>query len=249
MLKQKFYHSTVRKTIVAFGNLFNNIVIDRKDDQGDVIQSVRVPLSYSPQQPFLAKILQQPVAEDAKFQIVLPRMSFEMVSVTYDPTRKVAPTQQNRASNQSGVTQDMQYAPAPYNLGMLLYIYAKNQEDGLQVVEQILPYFNPDFNLTVKAIPELNLKHDLPILLDSVSYDDQYEGDFTTRRMITWTMSFTVKTNFFGPVSQQGYIKSATTNTFTGPDMLTTSARYNVQTDSDPGSVPPVNYIETFEEF
>lgn len=249
MLNQKFYHSTIRKTVIAFGNLFNNIVIDRRDDQGDVIQSVRVPLSYSPQQPFLAKIQQQPISEEAKFQSVLPRMSFEMYSITYDPHRKVSPTQQNRVTNNSGTTQDTQYAPTPYNIGFMLYIYAKNQEDGLQIIEQILPYFNPDFNLTVKAIPQLDLKHDIPIILDSVSYDDQYEGDVAARRMITWTLAFIAKTNFYGPVSQQGYIKTAITNTFLKPDMGTSIKYYAVQTDTDPGDDPPVNYIETFEEF
>lgn len=249
MLQQKFYHSTIRKAVVAFGNLFNNITIDRKNSNNEVVQSIRVPLSYAPQQPFLAKINQQPVAEDSKVQVTLPRMSFEMIAVTYDPNRKIAPTQQNRIANNTNTTLTQQYAPAPYNVGMMLYIYAKNQDDGLQIVEQILPYFNPDFNLTVNAIPQLNITHDLPILLDSVSVDDQYEGDFTTRRMIVWTLSFTLKLNFYGPLQRQGYIKTAYANTFTDSELQSKVQGYTVTTETQPFNAPPINFVETFEDF
>lgn len=249
MLKDKFYHSTIRKAVIAFGNMFNNIVIDRRGAEGQVLQSIRVPLAYAPQQPFLAKIKQQPVAEDAKMEVTLPRMSFEMVSVTYDPARKIAPLQQNRVTNETSTAMTMQYAPAPYNVGVMLYVYSKNQDDGLQIIEQILPYFNPDFNLTINAIPELNIKNDLPIILESVSVDDQYEGDFASRRMIIWTFSFNLKLNFFGPTQNQNYIKSATANTFTDAELQTQLEQYNVTTDTNPSDAPPVVYVETFEGF
>lgn len=248
MLQQKFYHSTIRKAVVAFGNLFNNIHIDRKNENNEVIQTIKVPLAYSPQQPFLAKIKQQPVAEDAKFQVTLPRMSFEMIGVQHDPSRKVAPTQQNRINNTSSTTQTAQYAPAPYNISMMLYVYSKNQDDALQIVEQILPYFNPDFNLTVKAIPQLGITHDLPILLDSVSVDDQYEGDFSGSRMIMWTFSFTLKLNFYGPLERQNYIKSVYTNTFSDNNLQNNITTYNVTTANVPGDIN-ITYVESFEDF
>ena len=118
----------------------------------------------------------------------------------------------------------------------------------MKIIEQILPYFNPDYNLTLKAIPQLDIKNDLPILLESVSYDDQYEGDFISRRMIIWTLSFTMKLNFFGPLEKQGYIKSVTTNTFTDPDMQTRLSGYNVIATTSP-NVAPVVFVETFEDF
>lgn len=249
MLQQKFYHSTVRKAVIAFGNLFNNITIDRKNSEGEVVQSIRVPLAYAPQQAFLAKINQQPIAEEAKFQVTLPRMSFEMISISYDPNRKIAPTQQNRIQNNSNNTMTQQYAPAPYNVGMMLYLYSKNQDDALQILEQILPYFNPDFNLSVKAIPQLNIVHDLPILLESVSVDDQYEGDFTTRRMIVYTLSFTLKLNFYGPLQRQNFIKTSIANTFTDPELQTRVQGYTVTTETPPFDAPPINFVETFEDF
>ena len=248
MLQQKFYHSHIRKSIIAFGNLFNNIHIDRKNDAGEVVQTVKVPLAYSPQQPFLAKIRQQPVAEDAKFEVTLPRMSFEMISVQHDPNRKIAPTQTNAVPNNTNTTLTKQYAPAPYNIGMMLYVYSKNQDDALQIVEQILPYFNPDFYLTIKAIPQLNLKHDIPILLDSVSVDDQYEGDFASRRMIVWTFSFTMKLNFYGPLEKQNYIKSVYTNTFSDNNLQNNITTYNVTTANVPGDIN-ITYVESFEDF
>ena len=153
MLDDRFYWGTIRKAIVAFGNMFNNITIQRKDANGNIVQIQRVPLAYSPQQKFLAKIKQQPNVDNTNFQVILPRMGFEMVSLDYDPNRKISPMQQSRTINSSSSASAM-YAPTPYNINVLLYIYAKNQDDGLQIIEQILPYFNPDYNLTIHAIPE-----------------------------------------------------------------------------------------------
>lgn len=233
MLNQKFYHSSIRKAIIAFGNMFNNITIDRKNGDGQVIQSIRVPLAYAPQQPFLAKILQQPVAEDAPVQVVLPRMSFEMVGLNYDPARKLSPVQQNRAVSTDN-KMDTQFVPVPYNVSVMMYVYSKNQDDGLQIIEQILPFFNPEYTLSLKAIPQLNIQNDLPIILDSISFDDQYEGDFTQRRMITWTLSFTLKLNFFGPVNKQGYITNAIATSFTDFNMETYETEYSVTSQSLP---------------
>ena len=130
---------------------------------------------------------------------------------------------------------------------MMLYVYAKNQDDGLQIIEQILPYFNPDYYLTIKAIPQLNLKHDIPIILDSISMDDQYEGDFASRRMIVWTLSFTMKLNFYGPLEKQNFIKSVYTTTFSDELLQNTITSYNVTSNTLPGDTP-VTYSETFTD-
>jgi hypothetical protein len=251
MLDQRFYWGTIRKAIVAFGNMFNNITIERKDAAGNVVQLQRVPLAYSPQQKFLAKIKQQPNVDNTNFQVILPRMGFEMVSLDYDPNRKISPMQQSRTIN-SSTTASAQYAPTPYNINVLLYIYAKNQDDGLQIIEQILPYFNPDYNLTIHAIPELSINNDLPIILTSIGFVDDYEGDMTTRRAIMWTLSFVMKLNFYGPVSKQGIINRVTTNTFRDAALTSQQSRIIVQGTGDLANTIPdgnVTYLSTFEDF
>ena len=251
MLDQKFYWGTVRKAIVAFGSMFNNITIERKDAQGNVVQLMRVPLSYSPKQKFLTKIRQQPNVDTQSAQVTLPRMGFEMISLDYDPNRKISPIQQSRTIN-SSTSASAQYAPSPYNINVLLYIYAKNQDDGLQIIEQILPYFNPDYNLTIHAIPELSINNDLPIILTSIGFVDDYEGDMTTRRAIMWTLSFVMKLNFYGPVSKQGIINRVTTNTFRDAALLSQQSRIIVQGTGDLANTildGNVTYLSTFEDF
>jgi len=249
MLDQRFYWGTIRKAVVAFGNMFNNITIERKDGNGNTVQLIKVPLSYAPKQKFLARIQQRPDTDTRNVQVVLPRMSFEMVQLEYDPNRKIAPLQQSRSVN-SAVSASTQYAPTPYNVVMYLYVYARNQDDGLQIIEQILPYFNPDFNLTMKAIPELDIKNDLPIILDTIGFEDDYEGDLTTRRSIIWTLSFTLKLNFYGPIKDQNIIRKVIANTYNIGDLNDQIQKVTVQTD--PNSASPTddfNYLEIFEDF
>jgi hypothetical protein len=174
-----------------------------------------------------------------------------MISLDYDPNRKISPLQQNRAIN-SSTSANAQYAPSPYNINLLLYIYAKNQDDGLQIIEQILPYFNPDYNLTLKAIPELDIKNDLPIILNSIGFDDDYEGDMTTRRAIIWTLSFVVKLNFYGPINRQGIISKVVTNTFNDKELTIQQQKITVDgTGNTANSIllGNVNYIDSFEDF
>lgn len=250
MLQQKFYWGTTRKAIIAFGNLFNNILIDRRNETGDVIQTIKVPLAYAPRQKFIARIQQEPNDPEQDFQVILPRMGFEMTGIVYDPNRRVSIVQQNRSINSTSTTQNSQYAPTPYNLEVNLYIYSKNQDDGLQIVEQILPYFNPDYNLTLNAMPALSIKNDLPIILNNVSFEDEYEGDFRNRRMIIWTLTFTMKLNFFGPVNKQGVIKRAIATTYSDPALTAQQSKYNVTVT--PTSATPnddFDFVETFEGF
>jgi hypothetical protein len=249
MLDQRFYWGTIRKAIVAFGSMFNNITIQRTDADGNVVQLQKVPLSYSPKQKFLTKIRQQPNVDTQNVQVLLPRMGFEMVSLDYDPNRKISPIQQSRTIN-SSTAANAQYAPTPYNINMILYVYAKNQDDGLQVIEQILPYFNPDYNLTIKAVPQLNIKNDLPIILNSLGFEDDYEGDLTTRRSIIWTLSFVMKLNFYGPVSKQGIIKKTTSNIFNDAELTSQQQIITVQPDPVTANVTDsFGYIENFEDF
>ncbi len=250
MLSQKFYWGTIRKAIIAFGNMFNNIHIDRRDDNGNIVQTLKIPLAYAPRQKFIARIQARPVAEEQNFQVILPRMGFEMIGIDYDPSRKISLVQQNRNLSSSTSTLNTQYAPTPYNLIVNLYIYAKNQDDGLQIVEQILPYFNPDFNLTINSIPALNIKNDLPILLNSLSYDDQYEGDFSQRRAIIWTLSFIIKLNFFGPINKQGMIKKTIVSTYNDKELSNKTTQHTAAVDPLT-ALPDDDYdiIETFEEF
>ena len=173
----QFYHEHIRKAIVAFGMVFNNIRIARDDTAGNIAQVMRVPLAYSTKQKFLSRIALIPDAESrGEVAIVLPRMGFEIQQLTYDPARKVSPIQRNKAV---GVGDDANtvrssFVSTPYNMSVSLYVFAKNQEDGLQIVEQILPFFNPDFNVTVNEMPSLNIKRDIKITLDGIDYDDNY---------------------------------------------------------------------------
>jgi len=250
MLNEYFYWGTIRKAIIGFGNTFNNITIDRLDAGSNKVQTIKVPLAYAPKQKFIQRIVQQPVLEDNKLQIVLPRMSFEMVGIQYDPARKISPIQQNRNINSTTTTLNSQYAPTPYNISLNLYVYSKNQDDGLQIIEQILPYFNPDYNLTLKAIPLLDIKNDLPILLQNIEYDDQYDGDFANRRSIIWTLSFIMKLNFYGPVNKTGVIKRVIATTFSNQELTNRQQIYTVE--PDPRTAKPgddIDFLETFEDF
>lgn len=231
--------------------MFNKIHIDRIDSDGTIAKTLRVPLSYAPKQKFLARIAAQPESFEQSFSTFLPRLSFEMIGMQYDPNRKVSILQQNRAVNASSSTSlNAQYAPTPYNINMALYLYSKNQDDGLQVIEQILPYFNPDYNLTLNAIPSMGIKNDLPIILDNITYEDEYEGDFTTRRSIIWTLNFTMKLNFYGPVSSQGIIRTTNVKTYSDEGLTNVQTAYSATVDPT-NAVPgdDISIIDSFEDF
>ena len=196
-----FYHEILRKTIIAFGTLFNTISIKHKDGDDDVGSVIRVPLAYGPTQKFLARLEQQPDLNRST-QITLPRMSFEFIGLTYDPSRKVTTTQTFLAPDSTTKsTEKKAYMPVPYNMNFELSIMTKLNDDALQITEQILPYFQPAYALTVDLVKSIGEKRDIPVILESVTMDDQYEGDFTTRRVLLYTLRFSAKTYLFGPVS------------------------------------------------
>lgn len=202
-----FYHNTIRKTVVAFGTIFNNIHIERRASDNTVAQTLKVPLSYGPKQKFLMRIRQQPNLSSAgKIEVSVPRMGFEITSIQYDAARKLAPTSKMKYVT-SPTTMNSQYNPAPWNMNLSLHVLVKNQDDGLQILEQILPFFNPEYVVTVNDIPSMNMKHHLPIEIRNVSYDDVFEGDFNERTSIVWTLDFVAKINLYGPVYDSGVIK------------------------------------------
>jgi len=207
-----FYHETVRRCVIAFGSVFNDIQVHRKNADGSVAQSLKIPLAYGPKQKFLARLYENPSLTNTH-QITLPRMGFEITGFNYDGQRKVNKLNVKRNLS-TGNNVKRQYTSVPYNFSFSLFIMAKNQEDALQIVEQILPFFTPAFTLTINAVPDMNIKDDFPLILDGLSYEDDYEGDFATRRSIIYTMTFTAKVNFYGPVSEQGVIKTVVADAF-----------------------------------
>ena len=227
MLGDYFYHESLRKIIIAFGTIFNNIHIHRKDSNGNVVQSLKVPLAYSPKEKFIARLDQQPnLVEDRRVAVTLPRMGFEISGLNYDPSRKLnrmGQIKKVRSSSTDGKVMNKQFNPVPYNISFNLYSFTATAEGGLQIIEQILPFFQPDYTVTINTIPEMGIKRDVPIVLNSVSYEDSYDGSYTNRRAVNYTLNFTAKTYLYGPISQQKVIKSTQTDMFTDTD--TTSKR------------------------
>ena len=247
----KFYWGTIRKGITAFGLMFNNIYIDRTDDDGNVVQTMRVPLSYAPTQKFIAKLRASPNSFEQSFQAVLPRMSFEVTNFEYDASRKVSQTQQVRIPDPASANKGVyQYAPTPWNINISLNIYGKNQDDTLQIVEQILPYFNPDYNLNLNSLQDLEIQDDLPISIQGISFADSYEGDLNDARMVIWTINFEMKLNFYGPTDTKGVIKRAKVNTYTNASMTANLMNYAAEVSPfTANSNSDYSVIEFIEEF
>ena len=201
MLGNYFYHEIIRKTVIAFGTLFNDIYVRHDDQAGNVISELKVPVAYGPRQKFLARIQQQPDLNKA-VQITLPRMSFEITSISYDATRKAGITQTFKAPNADNNDKLTKvFMPVPYNIGFELNILCKLQDDGLQILEQILPFFQPAFTLSIDLVKSIGEKRDVPMVLNNIAQQDDYEGDFSTRRALIYTLSFTAKSFMFGHIS------------------------------------------------
>ena len=241
-----FYHGVIRKTIVSFGRLFSDIYIDRKQGDsvtGTTVQRLQIPLAYAPKEKWLVRIDSDPNLDSSTY-VSLPRMSFEILSYNYDSSRKLNRMQKITCGDGTS-SKSFMYTPVPYNIEIALYIITKTQEDGLQILEQILPTFTPEYNLAVKVVPEMNVIQDVPVILNSVSVTDEYDGDFQTRRFVTHTLSFTLKTNMFGAVSSQGVINEVNANI--GFDEDTTPSRiYVAQGDTSTGNLTSEDWIDTF---
>jgi hypothetical protein len=271
MLGEYFYHQIFRKSILAFGTVFNNIIVKRKKAGVDeptgkqAIEAYKVPIMYGPYQKYLAIIAAEPNPERQRVQISLPRISFEIKGLNYDGSRKLAPTQfaKTQPTKGPGVKQPVQYSqflPVPYNLEIEMAIIAKNQDDGLQIIEQILPAFQPSLNVSIEVIDVTHEERDIAIVLNGIGYTDDYEGDYTTRRTLIWTLNFTVKTYLFGPVTAQKDIRKVTIDYRTDLDIKrNTEVRYSAEPVStleppvpraeiDPQKPETYKVVETFSD-
>ena len=235
MLGTYFYHEILRKTIIAFGTLFNDVNIQHDDRTGGTISATKVPLIYGPKQKFLAKLEQQAELSKA-VAITLPRMSFEMTSMSYDPSRKSSITRTFKAVDTNDSTKAKKvYLPVPYNVGFELNVMTKLNDDALQIVEQILPFFQPAFNVTIDLVSSIGEKRDIPVVLENISFTDEYEGDFSTRRVLMYTFQFVAKTYLFGPVAEStdGLIKKVQVDYYadTNVQQAKREMRYTVTPD------------------
>ncbi len=238
MFGKYFYNESMRRMTIGFGQIFNSIQIKRKDSSGNVVQSIRVPLAYAPKEKFLARLDQQASLDNREFAITLPRMSFEISGIRYDSSRKLTRIQKYKTvkSGIDGKVLNYNYVPVPYDISYNLYSFTASAEAGLQIIEQILPFFQPDYTVTVNAVPELNIKRDIPIILNSVNYEDTYDGNFDKRRAVIYTLGFTAKTYLFGPASTQKVIKETQSDIYTDTDTTNKAREIRLVITPDPTS-------------
>ena len=225
MFKDAQYHELIRKTVVAFGTLFNDMYVYRKNSTGKTIQKMKVPLAYGPKQKFLTRLDQdsaRTAADPKSTAMTLPRIGFEMSTLAYDPARKLNRIQKfKKVKGADSKSLQQTYMPVPYNVGFTLFAMAKNSEDALQIVEQILPMFQPDYTVALNVMPSLDVVRDVPIVLSDVSYEDSYDGAFTERRVILYTLNFVAKMYLYGPVTSQGIIKQVQVDQYTDTNVAT----------------------------
>ena len=206
MFGHSYYHGVIRKYIIMFGNMFNDIDVVRYNNAGTASQTIRVPIAYGPKEKFLVRLRTDPNL-DRDVAIQLPRLAFEITDMSYAPTRSLSKLQKNTAIGSHGDSLRSQFTPVPYDINMSLYGMFANQEDAVQVVEQILPFFRPEWTNSVKLVPSMGQFYDIPTVITGLSIEDTYEADFQSRRAIIYTFTFTVKGYIFGPVSNKGVIK------------------------------------------
>lgn len=211
MFSTPFYHSLLRKYVILVGTLFNNIHITRSDSDGNETSLIRVPIMYAPKDKMLTRVLQDPNIDRQTATIPLPAITFEMGKMYYDADRKLKTIGRSTIKN-SNDEYKYQYNPVPYNIDFKVYIYAKQIEDGNKIIEQVLPFFTPDWTTTIELIPEMEETKDIPVILRDISFTDNYDGDFTKRRAIIWTLDLTLKGYLYGPVKQSGVIKFVNVN-------------------------------------
>jgi hypothetical protein len=258
MLGKQFYHETTRKVVVAFGTLFNDIHLVRKDNSGTIQQSMKVPLAYGPRQKYLVRLNDDPDLSKST-AVTLPRIGFEISGISYDPARKLQRVQKFKKVKGAKASQlDTQYMPVPYNIDFELYILSKQSDDALQIVEQILPYFQPDYTVTINDNTDMGIKRDVPVVLNSIGYEDDYQGDFASRRAIIYTLSFTAKFYLYGPVTSSKVIKTVQVDQYTDmPDQAPKrEQRYTVtpnptsaDADDDFGFSETTSFFQDAKEF
>jgi hypothetical protein len=207
MFGDQYYNGVIRKYVIAFGSLFNDIVIQRRNTAGQRIQSIQVPIAYGPKEKFLVRLRADPNLSQ-QVALTLPRMGFEITALTYNGARKLSSSLRNVSINTADNNKvKSQYVPVPYDITFALSIMCKNADDGAQILEQIVPYFRPEFTLNIRLIPELNIVVDTPVVLQDISIEDTYEGNFEERRALVHTLNFSMKGYLYGPSSKTGIIK------------------------------------------
>lgn len=219
MFGSPFYFSLIRKYVILVGTLFNNIRITRTDSNGNQTALIKVPITYAPKDKMLARVIQDTAIDRQTATIPLPVISFEMGKMVYDGTRKLNTITKVSVKDLTDPSKfKYQYNPVPYNIEFKVYIYVKNAEDGTKIIEQILPYFTPDWTTTVNLIPEMEITSDIPVTLNNINYNDNYDENFKERRAIIWTLDLVLKGYLYGPVRKSGIIKFVNTN-FYIPDV------------------------------
>ena len=235
MLGNTFYHETIRKCVIGFGTLFNDIHITRTDSSGNVVQSMKVPLAFGPKQKFLVRLREDPSISKT-VAITLPRIGFQIGAISYDATRKLNKVQKVKKAGSAGNKVDTQYMPVPYNIDFEMFAMSKNSDDGLQIVEQVLPYFQPEYTITINDVVQMNNKRDVPIVLTNISYEDNYEGDFAERRAIIYTLNFTAKAYLYGPVTSGQVITKVQADQFTDSASAAPKREQRYTVTPDPAS-------------
>lgn len=216
-----FYNAIIRKTVVAFGQLFSNLQIERRQGDsstGTKVQTLLVPIAYAPKEKWLRRIEEDPSLENHT-QVTMPRMSFEITGYRYDSSRKIQ--KMNKVYCNNGTTSKVTFSPVPYNIDFALYILTKTQEDALQIIEQILPNFGPEYTISINAIPSMNIIQDIPVILNGVNYEDEYDGEFN-KRVVIHTLTFTTKVNLFNAIGDANVIYTSIANVET-PDVTFTA--------------------------
>ena len=250
-----FYNQGMRKMTVAFGQVFNNIQIKRTGSDS-TIQSIRVPLAYAPKEKFLVRLDQQPNLEDRQFAVTLPRMGFEISGIEYDGSRKLTKVQKFKTTKTNTGVMNFNYMPVPYNISYNLYCFTATAEGGLQIVEQILPYFQPDYTVTINVVPEMGIKRDVPIVLNNINYEASYSGDFESRRAVIYTLNFTAKTYLYGPASTQKVIRETQADMHTDLPAATREERITVvpnpesaDADDDFGFTTTISFFQDSKNY
>ena len=240
MFGEHFYHKQIRNTVIAFGTIFNNIHIKRLDSSGNPLQSLKVPLSYSPKEKFIARLEQQTslTGSDSSVAITLPRMAFDITGYAYDPSRKLNKNQKVGVVTTTEDTTKLnaQYSPVPYDVSFELNVFTANSDDGLQIIEQILPYFQPDYTVTMIESTTMDTKRDIPFILESVNYEDTYAGDLTATRRITYSITFTAKIYLYGPISTGATIKTVSADLYDNTADQSPSRKERVTVTPNPTS-------------
>ena len=240
-----FYNETIKRSISVFGTLFNNIDIKKIKADGTVLTQQKVPISYGPKQKFLLRLTEDAKQRDgAVTSISLPRMAFEMTGLEYDPSRqqnKIIRTQKTVMETSDVGKRGFQYQPSPYNINFSLSILAKNAIDALQIVEQIVPYFQPEYTVAMRMVDSMSEVRDVPVILNSITMEDMYEGSFEERRVIEYTLEFTMKTYFFGPVYTGEVIKNVIERDYINTDL---KAGFTTTQINNSGLVKEVKHYE-----